>query len=114
MLPASFWPATAPDRSIWIASSLLKTAVMMKKISRLRTKSSIGARSMPVVSSEWKCRRSRISEPQLVREPLGLAPGARSEVEDGVEAGDADGEAGERADHRVGDAARHGAGVGGA
>ena len=34
-----------------IPTSFRNTAVMMKKISRLRTKSSIGARSMPVLSS---------------------------------------------------------------
>ena len=36
---------------------ILMTAVMMKKISRLMTKSSIGARSMPWDDSPWSCTR---------------------------------------------------------
>src|SRR5262249_14513821 len=74
------------------------------KMSRFITKSSMGARSMPVVSPLrlrlW--RRIRISELEVVGQELGLAACAGLEVEDGVEAGDADREARHRADHRVG------------
>src|SRR5262245_44566418 len=105
-------PLWSPGRFTKIYSSLVKTAVMMKKISRFSTKSSIGARSMPVDSSVSKCRRSRISEREPVGEELRLPPGPRLEVEDRVEPRDADGETRHRAEHRVGDAARHRACVG--
>src|SRR3990172_1818906 len=115
MLPVSFpdaGPLWAPGRFTSRESSLVNTAVMMKKISRFNTKSSIGARSMPVDSSVSKCRRSRISEGEPVGEELGLPPGPRLEVEDRVEPRDADGEARHGAEHRVGDAAGHRARVG--
>src|SRR5215467_10451942 len=84
--------------------SFTNTAVMMKKISRLITKSSIGARSMPCApswpSSEARRLRSRIwLETQLIGEQLGLADCARLEVVDRKQTGDADGEARHRADH---------------
>src|SRR5262245_30351752 len=102
-------PTLAEGRLMLRPNSLVKTAVMMKKISRFITKSSIGARSMPVVSPGrlrlW--RRIRISELERVGEELGLPARARFEVEDRIEAGDADCQAGQGADHRVGDAVRH-------
>src|SRR5262245_8758381 len=93
------------------ATSLAKTAVMMKKISRLRTKSSIGARSMPWDSSRSKCRRRRMgtSVAEPVGEQLRFALSAVLEVERRVQAGDAHGQARQRADHGVGHAAGHGA-----
>ena len=60
-------PAAPPWRSTTIAASLVKTAVMMKKISRLVTKSSIGARSMPVSSVSGACRRDCITLPSRLR-----------------------------------------------
>ena len=51
MLPASFFSAFAALGRLTVRPiSLTNTAVMMKKISRFSTKSSIGARSMPVSS----------------------------------------------------------------
>src|SRR5262245_43878718 len=83
-------------------SSRTNTAVMMKKISRLRTKSSIGARSMPWLSPVcFACLRSRISEREPVGEKLGLPLRAQRVVVHRVQARDADGETGERADHGV-------------
>src|ERR1051326_727395 len=93
----------------------MNTAVMMKKISRFSTKSSIGARSTPWLSSwrRWGWRRRRTSvDREVVGEQLGLALRSRLEVVDGIEAGDAHRQAGHRADHRVGHAARHRAGIG--
>src|SRR5262245_56522922 len=81
-------------------SSFTKTAVMMKKISRLRTKSSIGARSMPWLSPTcFMCLRSRISEVELIREKLGFPLRAQLEVVHRVQARDAHGQPAERADH---------------
>src|SRR2546421_12957627 len=102
--------ASAPLGRFTISpSSLMKTAVMMKKISRFSTKSSIGARSMPWLSSwrRWMWRRRRTSvDREVVGEQLGLALGPRLEVVHRVEPGDAHRQAGQRADHRVRDAAR--------
>ena len=111
MLPASAVgaPALAEVRLTASPNSLAKTAVMMKKISRFITKSSIGARSIPVASPRTLrlCRRIRISVLEDVREHLRLPTRARLEVVDGVEARDADRESGQRADHRVRDTAGH-------
>src|SRR5690606_24634857 len=98
-------------------ASFTNTAVMMKKISRLITKSSIGARSMPC--DPWcpdsDCRLTRMtSEAELVRQQLGLPNRARTEMVGRPQPGDADRESGHRADHRLGHAARHAAGVGAA
>src|SRR5690606_17489649 len=98
--------------------SFTKTAVMMKKISRLMTKSSIGAKSMPCdpsCPSDTRLARRMVSIPleaQLIRQQLRFPRGARAEVVHGPQAGDADREAGHRADHRLRHAARHAAGVG--
>src|SRR5262245_16976624 len=115
MLLDSFDPSArpAPGRLTSIPSSRVNTAVMMKKISRFRTKSSIGARSMPVVDS---CallapRLRRISVLEAVRQQFGLAAGPVPEVVDGIDAGDAHREPRHGADHGVGDPAGHGAGV---
>src|SRR5436190_1735553 len=112
-LPPS--PAPVPGRLTWIPTSFANTAVMMKNTSRFITKSSIGARSMP----EWPLsapdtRRVFISELEVIREQLGLAPRAVIEVVDRIEAGDAHGEAGQRADHRVRHTAGHRARIRGA
>src|SRR5258705_824559 len=108
-------PAPVPGRLTWMPTSFANTAVMMKKTSRFITKSSIGARSIP----EWPTsapdtRRVFISELEVVREQLGLAARAVVEVVDRVQARDAHRESGERADHRVRDAARHRARIGSA
>ena len=79
MLPASFFSALAAfGRLTVMPISLTNTAVMMKKISRFRTKSSIGARSMPVSSlvladAAWSLRQLRMSVREPVGEPLGFA-----------------------------------------
>src|SRR5687768_8179135 len=95
-------PTPPPGRLTSIPTSFANTAVMMKKINRFITKSSIGARSMPECeTSAPETRRVFISELEVVREQLGLAARAVVEVVDRVQARDADREARERADHRL-------------
>ena len=57
----AFTAISASARVTVTPGSFTKEVVMMKKISRFSTKSSIGARSMPVASSWSKCLRSRIA-----------------------------------------------------
>src|ERR1041385_6496818 len=91
IVPACFFSCVAAlGRDTVMPTSLTNTAVMMKKMSRFRTKSSIGARSMPVVetSSVWRCLRRRMSVGESIREQLGLDLRARGEVVDRIQAGD--------------------------
>ena len=60
MLPASLFSAFAEfGRLTVMPISFTNTAVMMKKMSRFMTKSSIGARSMPVVVARVPGLRER-------------------------------------------------------
>src|SRR6187549_448766 len=67
MLPLSLSSAVNASSLLTVMpASLMKDVVMMKKISRFRTKSSIGARSMPVSSdSSSECRRASNVNPPL-------------------------------------------------
>src|SRR5689334_25073293 len=84
-------------------TSFTNTAVMMKKISRFRTKSSIGARSMPVSLSSWCCRWAlrRMSVGELVSQQFGLDLRLLAEVERRVDARDGYREAAHGAHHRL-------------
>src|SRR4051812_22535194 len=102
MVPACFFSWVAAfGRETVMPTSLMNTAVMMKKMRRFRTKSSIGARSMPVVetSSLWRCLRRRMSVGEAIRQELGLELGARVEVVDGIQAGDRHRQSHQRAGH---------------
>ena len=67
MLPASFFSAAAALGRLTVRpTSLTNTAVMMKKISRFSTKSSIGARSMPVSSDACWLSSSRMASDAVV------------------------------------------------
>src|SRR4051812_49429855 len=103
-------------RFTWRPDSLTNTAVMMKKIRRLTTKSSIGARSMPVEpswpwSAERRFRSRMYLETQLIGEQLGLPRSSVLEIGHRIQTRDADREARHRTDHRGRDAARHAARV---